>query len=154
MAYTNGSIIITQQFAAVIRGSQSEVKKSLVIRSPAFYQNELNKFTNGEEVSLLITNKKPKRTEQQNRYYWGVYLPLIANSTGERDIDRLHELFKGEFLTEAIVEVLGKKVRMKKSTTDLSISEFCEYIMAIEAETGVSAPPTENYQLVSLKDGV
>jgi hypothetical protein len=34
---------------------------------------------------------------------------------------------------------------MTKSTTSLSKSEFSEYIEAIEAETGVMAPPTINY---------
>ncbi len=104
-----------------------------------------------EEVTLVIHNKKPKRTEQQNRYYWGVYLPLIAEETGEHDLDRLHELFKGKFLTQGVVEVLGEKVRMKKSTTELAIQEFSAYIMDIEALTGVKAPPTESYGLESLR---
>ncbi len=126
----------------------------LAIKSRTYYLSELNKFDDGEEVSLVVTNKKPKRTEQQNRYYWGVYLPIIMSETGEQDLNRLHELFKGEFLTTEIAEVLGKKVRIKKSTTDLSISEFCQYIMQIQELTGIMAPPTENYGLDSLGSGL
>ncbi len=144
-------VTYTQSFAARI--TKDGIISKLAVKSPRFYQHQLNKFRDGEEVTLVIHNQKPKRTEQQNRYYWGVYLPLISEKTGEQNIDRLHELFKGMFLTEGVVEVLGKKVRMKRSTTELSIAEFCDYILKIEAETGVEAPPTENYGLVSLEEG-
>jgi hypothetical protein len=90
----------------------------------------------------------------QNNYLWGVYYPLIAQETGESNIDRLHELFKGLFLTEGVVEVLGKKVRMKKSTTELGRGEFSQFILDIETETGIMAPPTENYGLSdSIQEG-
>ena len=138
-------IFRSQTFAAIIKidHNVNHLERKLIVKSPRYYQHQLNKFKEGEEVTLEIHNKKPKRSEQQNRYYWGVYLPLIANETGERNMDRLHELFKGLFLTKEVVQVLGKPVRMKKSTASLSKSEFSEYIMSIEAETGVMAPPTE-----------
>ena len=144
------SVTSTQSFAAVIRRDGTE--KKLVIKSPRWYTHQIQKFRDGEDVTLVIHNRKPKRTEQQNRYYWGAYLPLIAEEAGEKDLDRLHELFKGKFLTEGIVEVLGQKVRMKKSTAQLSKVEFSEYIMAIESETGVTAPPTESFGLDSFTD--
>lgn len=134
----------SQSFAAVVVPDDHGGKK-LKIRSLPWYQNQVNKFRENEEVTLMIHNRKPKRTEAQNNYYWGVYLPLISRETGEQNLDALHELFKGLFLSMGIQKVLGKPVRMKKSTTALSKFEFSEYIMAIEAETGVAAPPTENY---------
>jgi len=146
-------ITYTQSFAANIFKPKG-CSATLHIKSQRWYQYQINRFKDGEEVSLVINNRKPKRTEQQNRYYWGAYLPKIAEETGEKDFNKLHELFKGKFLTMGIVEVLGEKVRMKKSTTELSISEFCQYIIDIEALTGVSAPPTENYDLISLSDGI
>ena len=148
------SITRSQPFAAVIRANKVDGKKTLVVESKVWYQHQLNKFPDGTKVTLEVHTRKAKRTEQQNRYYWGVYLPIIAKETGEHDLDALHELFKGKFLTEGIVEVLGQKVRKKKSTTELGVGEFCEFIMNIEAETGVAAPPTENYNLAPLKDGI
>lgn len=149
------TITNTQTFAAVIRIKPGDPHvKGLVIKSPRWYQHQLQKFKDGEDVTLEIHNRKPKRTEAQNRYYWGAYLPLIAEETGEKDLDRLHELFKGKFLTQGVVEVLGEKVRMKKSTAALSKVEFCEYIMAIQADTDVEAPPTESYGLDSLQGEV
>ncbi len=147
------SITRSEPFAATIRKG-SDGHNTLVVKSKTYYAHRLNKFKDGTEVTLEVHTRKPKRSDQQNRYYWGVYLPLIANETGERNLDRLHTLFKGKFLTEAIVEVLGDKVRMTKSTTDLGVGEFCQYIMDIEAETGVAAPPTENYELAPLREGV
>ena len=63
----------------------------------------------------------------------------------EHDIEGLHRLFSGKFLSEGIREILGEKVRKTKSTTSLSKSDFSEYIMNIEAETGIKAPDTKNY---------
>lgn len=140
----NSSITETKDFAGkIVMGAHG--KNELKINSEIWYQHQLNKFRVGEKVSLYISNRKPKRSEQQNRYYWGVYLPLIAKETGERNIEKLHSLFSGMFLTEGIYTVLGKQVRIKKSTTELSKSEFSEYIMDIEAETGVLAPPADNF---------
>lgn len=140
----------TQSFAGVIRKGPDG--KRLIVKSQRWYQHQLNKFKDGENVTLVIHNRKPKRTEQQNRFYWGAYLPKIAEETGEKDLDRLHELFKGKFLTEGVVEVLGEKVRMKKSTTALSVGDFSQYITDIENLTGVVPPPTENYDLALLRE--
>lgn len=141
-------------FAAKIVKSKVDGKNTLIVNSKMFYQHQLNKFKDGEKVTLEIHTKRAKRSEQQNRYYWGAYLPIIAKETGEGDLDALHELFKGKFLSEGVVEVLGQKVRKKKSTTDLGVGEFCEFIMNIEAETGVAAPPTENWELAPLQEGI
>lgn len=132
----------TQSFAGVIK--RVDDKNKLELNSQSFYQHQLNKYKDGEEVTLYLTNLRPKRTVYQNRYYWGVYLPLIAQETGELDLDALHTLFKGKFLTTGIIDVLGEKVRITKSSTDLSTSEFGEFITAIENLTGITAPPVDN----------
>ena len=120
-------------------------KNRLKIMSETWYQTQLNKLKEGEVVSIYISSKRPKRSDQQNRYYWGVYLPYIAQETGETDLERLHNLFKGKFLTKGIYKVLGEAVRVTKSTTDLSKNDFSEYIMSIEADTGIQAPLTEEW---------
>ena len=148
------SITRSQPFAARIGVADDGVTKKLVVSSKAWYQHSLNKFKAGESVTLEIHNRKAKRTQSQNNYLWGVFYPLISKETGETNIDRLHELFKGMFLSEGVVEVLGRKVRMKKSTTELGVGEFCEFVMAIEAETGIEAPPTENWELAPLRDSI
>lgn len=148
------SITRSQPFSAKIVKSKVDGRSTLIVTSKMWYGHQLNKFQDGEVVTLEIHNRRPKRTDQQNRYYWGVYLPIIAKETGESDLDALHELFKGKFLTEGIVEVLGEKVRKKKSTTELGVGEFCQFILDIEVFTGIEAPPTENWELAPLREGV
>lgn len=137
-------VVETKDFSAKVV-LDGEGKNMLRINAPVWYRHQLSKFRTGETVTLFVSSRRPKRTMQQNRYYFGVYLPLIAKETGEHDIDALHKLFAGMFLSEGIKEVLGKQVRMTKSTTTLSKADFSEYIMNIEAETGIEAPPTANY---------
>lgn len=146
------SITYSEPFSAIVERKPNERFNSLKISSLIFYHHQLNKFKPGTKVTLEVHTRKTKRTDQQNRYYWGVYLPLIAKETGNHNLDALHTLFSSMFLTKEIVEVLGKKVRIKKSTTALGVGEFCEYIMNIEAETGVEAPPTENWELAPLRE--
>ena len=136
-------VVETKDFAALVISEAG--KNKLQIKSPVWYQHQLNKFKEGENVTLYVSSRKPKRTVYQNNFYWGVYLPLIAKETGEHNIERLHKLFSGKFLTLEIVEVLGEKVRIVKSTAKLSKLEFGEYIMNIEAETGIQAPSTEGW---------
>ena len=145
------SITSSEPFTAVVERKPGERHNSLAISSPVFYHHQLNKFKPGTKVTLEVHTRKAKRSDQQNRYYWGVYLPLIAKETGNHNLDALHSLFSSLFLTEKVVEVMGRKVRIKKSTTALGVGEFIEYIMNIEAETGVEAPPTENWQLAPLR---
>lgn len=143
------TVIHTQPFSAkIVVGDDNN--KRLVVRNKVYYQHQINQFPENENVTLLVSNRKPKRTTQQNNYYWGVYLPLIASETGEDNISHLHEYFKGKFLTKSIVKVMGNDVRIKKSTTGLNTKEFSDYVRAIETETGVQAPPTEDYGLESL----
>jgi len=146
------SITFSEPFAAIVERKPNERYNSLKILSSVFYHHQLNKFKPGTKVTLEIHTRKVKRSDQQNRYYWGVYLPLIAKETGNHNLDYLHELFRSLFLTKGVVEVMGRKVRMKKSTTELSTSEFISYIMDIEAETNIIAPPTENYLLAPLRE--
>jgi len=59
-------MLTTQTFKAIIRKGQSG--NQLAIKASNWYQNALNKFKENEEVLLSISNKKPKRSDQQNRY--------------------------------------------------------------------------------------
>lgn len=137
-------VVETKDFGAKVV-LDNEGKQTLKINSPIWYRHQLQKFKLGETVTLYVSSRRPKRSIQQNRYYWGAYLPLIAKETGETDLDALHKLFAGKFLSEGIKTVLGHQVRMVRSSATLSKAEFSEFIMSIEAETGIEAPPTENY---------
>lgn len=139
-----------EYFAGVVTLDE-EGKRKVRLLAPKYYSHAVNKMKEGDKVTMILEQKKWKRSVSQNNYYWGVYLPQIAKETGEGDLDRLHTLFKGKFLTKGIFKVLGETVRETKSTADLTVGEFNEYILNIQDLTQVEAPPTENYGMESLK---
>ena len=106
------------------------------------FRRFVRQFKNGD-YRLEITDIKEKRSDQQNRYYWGVYLPLIAEDSGHTT-EELHAYFRGKY-SSVLKKVFGQNTRVGKSTTKMTKSEFSEYIMNIESETGVVAPDTTEY---------
>jgi len=131
----------TQTFSGQIEEKNGQ--KIIRWNSPDFLKYQISKFSIGDKITAYITNKKPKRSEQQNRLYW-LYIKNIEDETGNESED-LHTYFRGKYLSKGITEVFGSKVRKYKSTTQLNKSEFVEYLLSIEVEVGVHIPDTENY---------
>lgn len=138
-----------QSFAGEIIYDKNTFKKRFQLAAPAWYQNEINKFEVGDKVTCKLTKKKPKRTEQQNRYYW-VYLTEISIQTGHTT-EELHEYFKRKFLIKGTKIVYGNEIVLYGSTTEQSVGEFNSYITNIATETEVTPPDTSNYELAPLK---
>lgn len=114
---------------------KSEHQKSL-------YNKMLAQFSDGR-YSLEINELQSKRSDQQNRYYW-LYLGMVSRETGYTSYE-VHEWAKSKFLTKDIKEVFGEKVRNRKSTTKLSVGEFCEFLIDIELATGIPLPDTTEF---------
>lgn len=140
---------LSTSFAGRIVFDNERKRKALKIESEKWFQHNLNKFDIGDSVTVILTGKKPRRTEQQNRFYW-VYLDLISRESGHSP-EELHEFFKRKFLIKQKTMVYGQPIEIIGSTTKMSVSEFCDYILKIEELTGVETPPTDNYNLVSLR---
>ncbi len=104
-----------------------------------------NNLKVGDIISVYYTNKKPKRTDAQKRYYFE-YLSLISLSCGH-SVEELHTWVKGNFLSKGIKEVFGHKVRVVRSINELNISEMSELIEKIEEITEIPAPPTDLFKL-------
>ncbi len=116
----------------------------LVVRADMYMRTWLkNNAKPGDEASMRIELRRPKRTLLQNAFYW-VYIDLVSLSSGHTT-DEIHTWAKGAFLSQGITEVFGHKVRKVKSTTDLNRSEFCEYMDRIEEATGVPIPDPEPF---------
>lgn len=98
-----------------------------------------------------MTEKKPTRSESQNSLYF-MYLNNIAKDKGYSSKD-IHEWAKEICLPSEVKEILGDTVTVKKSTTELNKSEFTEYLLKIQAKTGVKIPDTEGYILDSIYQG-
>jgi hypothetical protein len=97
-----------------------------------------------QPLEILIRPYKAKRRNEANALYW-VRLAEIADQAwfGGRqfDPDTLHEYFKIQFLPDECAKGIDKwtflpftEMRvLRMSTTDLSTSEFAEYLTQVEA---------------------
>lgn len=92
------------------------------------------------KIEQIIT----KRSINQNRFYW-LYLEQIEMETGNTAND-LHEYLKRVLLTPKFITVLGKEIKIPKSTAELNKIEFGEYMEKINALTGVEIPDNEAYK--------
>lgn len=96
-----------------------------------------------EGKELLITFEKPKkqRSNGQNRFYYGVVLPIVKsclkNAGHVLSIEQTHDLIKLKFLKETLFinESTGEVVERIKSTTELSTSQFMEFLFEINQFT-------------------
>lgn len=113
----------------------------------------LNAFE-GRWVSLTIKELKRVRSNNQNRFYHGVVVPIIVELLREygndADCDIAHEFLKVSFMPpEGSKRVkVGKVIVESQSTTRLStmaFEEFLERIRVFAAEHGHIVPFPNEY---------
>ncbi len=73
-----------------------------------------------------------ERSTNQNRYYWGQVVGLIASETGHSALE-IHEILRMMFLPHDTVNLKGNEFIVPKSTTVLSTIEMEEYLARIRA---------------------
>jgi len=91
----------------------------------------------GKNVTITIERTKKKRTNPQNRFYWGVVVPLIRqglNDLGHYFTDsQAHEFIKqhvADNYPEVIIEEInlnGLVSRRIRSTSELTTSQFMDF---------------------------
>jgi hypothetical protein len=124
-----------------------------------FDRGELNRYNaylytiKSDSEVFMVLGRKTKatvRSEQQNRYYWGVVVDLLSLSTGYTP-DEMHEALKMKFLM-VHRENLPDTV---KSTARLTKDEFCEYIDNIQKwaarDMGVVIPDPDSVFMDALE---
>lgn len=102
------------------------IKQGKVVVS-LFFARDLAKLE-GREVE--IKKLENTRSAQANRYYWACVVKLISEHTGFTP-DEVHEVFKKRFLSYK-KKVKGKVYEFTRSTTELKISEFQNYIEQVK----------------------
>lgn len=103
-------------------------------------------FKTGTHVDLVIRKHKSQRSTEQNAYYWGVVVPILADHFGY-DAEEMHEELKLMFNPIDSKVVPGRKIG--GSTTKLSTVEFysdeSSYVERIcrwaASEHGLYIPP-------------
>jgi hypothetical protein len=95
--------------------------------------DRLIKDFQGSDVTLTVTKRIKRRSDNQNAYYWGVVVADIRDRLIELGhkctLDMAHEMLKARFnFDEWVNEKTGEVISFPKSTADLSTEQFCEYI--------------------------
>lgn len=70
------------------------------------------------------------RSNQQNKYYFGVVIDILSNELGYFS-DEMHQILKTKFLKINVIESDGETIIITKDTRDLNTSEFEEYLSKI-----------------------
>lgn len=86
---------------------------------------------------IVERSRYNKRSNQQNRYYFGLVIPLvkkgIADLGTELTTEETHEFLKARFnYTELVNEDTAEVLQLPRSTAALSKVEFMEYIERIQ----------------------
>lgn len=119
--------------------------KEFVLRGPLQWQQVLAlvkgnaKACNdaGKPLRLIVTQDEKKRSREQNACYWA-YLTQIAEQAwvGGRTFDKevWHEFFARQFgPQDELILPDGEVVLRRKSTTQMTVGEFSEYIEKVAA---------------------
>lgn len=92
-------------------------------------------------VEVTVRRRRAQRSHQQNAYYWGVVVALLAEHLGYQ-ADEMHEALKFKFLRTEAEEVQG--LPRVKSSASLSTVEFNTYVENVvtwaSAEFGLDIP--------------
>ncbi len=98
-------------------------KGKLILETPMRYLAYLSGLE-GKRVELILRKQKPKRSDQQNRYYWGCVIEILANHCGYEP-EEMHEALKVKFLSDHAEDEKGL-IRIG-STAKLTTAEFVDY---------------------------
>lgn len=135
----------------------SEVKNGSLTRNRNLIKDAIATFEN-KQIVIKIEKFKKKRSTQQNRFYYGVIIPIVQNCLKEAGHvmtnESTHDLIKLKFLKETLFvnENTGEVIERIKSTTELSTSQFMDLLAEINNFTfdyfGVLLPsPNEDLTL-------
>ena len=97
-----------------------------------------------DEVEVIVRPLRKHRSLDQNSFYHGVWLPIIADSLGYLDIEEVCKPLRGKHLGYEEKTVFGETIREPISTAGLSEGAMKEYLdwvkMYCETELNIILP--------------
>lgn len=90
----------------------------------------------GKDVVITVEKKGKKRSTEQNRYYWGIVIPLVKQGlidVGYRMTTELtHDFLRDKFcIVEIVNEITGEVITTKGKTSEMSTSQMMDYFAQI-----------------------
>ena len=98
----------------------------------------------GTSWEIRIKRILPTRSNNQNRWYFGVVLPIIAQETGD-DEESIHESLLMKFASKRVKSKKDKRFSLvvAKRSKSMNTAEFSEYVEKIRvwvASFGITIP--------------
>lgn len=124
----------------IYTGSVVDGKLKIVNRKG--FDQDMQAFE-GQRLILRIKKYRKSRSNKQNAYYWGCVINYVTDGLTDMGFDRhllspenVHHMLRDKFLKDDIGisegEHAGEFVTMVRSTTDLSTTEFMDYLASIQ----------------------
>lgn len=123
----------------------SALYREFVIKNPAVWetfmafakQNVKAMVEAGHPMRIIATSSDAKRNTEQNKRYWGFVLKTITDQAWvdgkQYSQDVWHEYLARKFgVCEDITLPDGEIITRRKSTTQMTVSEFAEYMNQCE----------------------
>jgi hypothetical protein len=104
--------------------SGTVTKGKLVFDQPENWLVHISKME-GKRVKITVAQVKNTRSLNQNSYYWGVVVPILADYCGYTH-DEMHDAMRIKFLSIRSTE--SAKLSTIRSTSKLTTSEFADFV--------------------------
>ena len=107
--------------------------------NPDIFKEDLRRFE-AKRFRMIMTDDK-KRSSEQNKYWWGVVVKMIADwlrSYGNDVTDNdTHEFLKMKYLGKKEVIINGKTFERNRSTSELNTQEFSDLKEKVQRDFAV-----------------
>ena len=159
MGYTNTKMDVKLTY-------KGKVENGRIILPSARFKEEVTQAFEGRQIEVIVQRRRKRRSPEQNRYYWGVVITILAHSFKEWNPqlvltpEDVHEWAKERFLPMITdlelfeLETPEGKKEMKRTTARLTTAQFMDYIALIQewaAEYSLYIPDPNEWEFESLE---
>lgn len=130
------------------------------------FRQEVARAFEGKPIEVVVRRRKKIRSPEQNRYYWGLVLNILAAQfrlwapDQEINCEIAHEWCKDRFLPmiqdwdDITVTTPEGAWESRRTTTRLTTTQFMDYIALIQqwaAEYGLYIPDPDEWEFESVE---
>ena len=119
-----------------MKANAKVISGNLIFDRVADFYRSLSAF-DGQEVEVEIRKRQKNRSLNQNKFYWGVFLPAVKAALIDvgywmANEEQVHDLLKLKFLkTTSVNENTGEVMEILGTTTEMSTYDFEMYLTQV-----------------------
>lgn len=105
-----------------------------IIHGRKQFDNDLKSF-DGERILIKVSKYRKDKSTSQRGYYRGIIVPEILEGLVDMgwkrfqlSLEIVHDMLREKFLTVEIPNEDGEALKITRSTEDLNMGEYAEYI--------------------------